>query len=168
MIGLQECAASTNEMNPLTAARIHLVLCHVPVMAAFFGSALLALGLWRVSQDLQKSALGMFLLAGVVAVPLYLTGEPAAAVVRPLPEYSDSTLVQHQTAGAVALAGCIVLAIAALAGLLLLRGKALAPRFAVPLLVGALLVCGLTVWTSTLGGEIRHSEVRAEAAPESP
>jgi hypothetical protein len=60
----------------------------------------------------------------------------------------------------VTLAGCIVLGIAALAGLILFRGRAVAGWFSVLLLAGALVVGSLVTWTAHLGGQIRHSEIR--------
>jgi uncharacterized membrane protein len=148
-------------MNPVTAAHIHLVLCHVPIMAILFGLGWLAFGLWRGSREIQKAALGMFVVAAVLAVPSYLTGEPGAGAIKGLPGFSDRILEQHQAVAGVALAGCIALGIVALAGLILFRGRAVAGWFSLLLLAGALLVGGLMVWTANLGGQIRHSEIRA-------
>ena len=147
-------------MNPVTAAHIHLALCHVPIMAILFGLGWLAFGVWRGSRDIQKAALAMFVMAAVLAVPLYLTGGTAAGVIKGLPGYSDHILEQHQAAAGVTLAGCIVLGIVALAGLILFRGRVVAGWFGVLLLAGALVVGGLIVWTANLGGQIRHSEIR--------
>lgn len=151
-------------MNPVTAAHTHLILCHVPVMAILFGWGWLAFGIRRGSRDIQKAALGMFILAAVLAVPLYLTGQPASGIVKGLPGFSDHLLEQHQAAAGVTLAGCIMLGIVALASLINFRRKPLAGWLSISLLIGALLVCALTVWTSYLGGQIRHSEIRAYSA----
>jgi uncharacterized membrane protein YGL010W len=147
-------------MNPVTAAHIHLALCHVPVMAILFGLAWLAFGLWRGSRDIQKAALVMFVAAAILAVPLYLTGGIAAGVVKGLPGFSDHILEQHQAAAGVTLAGCIVLGIVALAGLIFFRGRAVTGWFGVLLLAGALVAGSLVIWTANLGGQIRHSEIR--------
>ena len=147
-------------MNPVTAAHIHLALCHVPVMAILFGLIWLAFGLWRGSRDIQKAALVMFVLAAILAVPLYLTGGTASGVIKGLPGFSDPILEQHQAAAGVTLAGCLVLGFVALAGLLLFRGRAVAVRFSMGLLAGALVVGSLVIWTANLGGQIRHSEIR--------
>jgi len=148
-------------MNPVTAAHLHLTLCHVPIMAIVFGFGWLGFGLWRGSPDLQRAALVMFVVAAVLAVPLHLTGGPAASVVKGLPGFSDSILERHQAAAGVTLAGCIVLGIAALAGLILFRDRVVAGWFGGLLLVGALVVGSLVIWTASLGGQIRHSEIRA-------
>jgi type IV secretory pathway VirB2 component (pilin) len=147
-------------MNPVTTAHIHLVLSHVPVMAILFGLGLLAFGVWRGSQDIQKAALGTFVAAALLAVPSYLTGEPASGTIKGLPGFSEHILEQHQAAAGVALAGCIALGIAALAGLIHFRGRAVAAWFVVLLLVGALVVGVLMARTANLGGQIRHSEIR--------
>lgn len=147
-------------MNPVTAAHIHLFLCHVPVMAIVFGLGWLAFGLWRGSREIQKAALGMFIVAAVLAVPSYLTGEPASGTIKGLPGFSERILEQHQAAAGVALAGCIALGIVALAGLIYFRGRAVAGWFSVLLLVGALVVGVLIARTANLGGQVRHSEIR--------
>ena len=90
-------------MNPVTAAHIHLFLCHVPVMAIVFGLGGLAFGLWRGSREIQKAALGMFIVAAVLAVPSYLTGEPASGTIKGLPGFSERILEQHQASAGVAL-----------------------------------------------------------------
>jgi len=104
--------------------------------------------------------MAMFVLAAGLAVLLYLTGGTAAGVVKGLPGFSDHILEQHQAAAGVTLAGCIVLGIVALAGLILFRGRAIASWFGLLLLAGALVVGGLVIWTAGLGGQIRHSEIR--------
>ena len=147
-------------MNPVTAAHIHLALCHVPLLAILVGLAWLAFGVWRKSLDIQKAALVMFVASAILAVPLYLTGGTAAGVVKGSPEYSDRVLEQHQAAAGIALAGCLVLGITALAGLILFRGRSVARWYGVILLAGALVVAGLVVWTANLGGQVRHSEIR--------
>jgi hypothetical protein len=148
-------------MNPVTAAHVHLVLSHAPIMAILFGLGWLTFGIWRGSLDIQKAAMVMFVAAAVLAVPLYLTGGTGAGVVKGLPGFSDHILERHQAAAEVTLAGCVVLGIAALAGLILFSGRAVANWFGVLLLAGALVVGSLAIWTANLGGEIRHTEIRA-------
>jgi uncharacterized membrane protein len=151
-------------MNPVTAAHFHLLLSHAPVAAIFFGFGLLAYGVWRGSRDIQKAALALFVAAAVLAVPSYLTGEPGAGVIKGLPGVSDRIMEQHQAAAGVTLAGCVALGIVALAGLIVFRGKTVTGWFGILLLAGALLAGGLMTWTANLGGQIRHSEIRAPQA----
>ena len=130
-------------------------------MAILFGLGWLAYGVWRASRDIQKASLGMFVLAAVLVVPLYFAGGSAAGVVKGLPGFSDRLLEQHQAAPGVTLAGCLVLGILALAGLILFRGRAIATWFNLLLLAGALLASSLAIWTASLGGQVGHVEIRA-------
>jgi hypothetical protein len=76
-------------MNP---THVQLMLNHIPVLGAVFGLALLTFALWRKSEELRKAALGTFLVAALVAVPAYLTGEPAEDSVESLPGASASAI----------------------------------------------------------------------------
>jgi uncharacterized membrane protein len=102
----------------------------------------------------------MFIVAAVLAVPSYLTGEPASGTIKGLPGFSERILEQHQAAAGVALAGCIALGIVALAGLIYYRGRAVAGWFSVLLVMAALVVGVLVARTANLGGQVRHSEIR--------
>jgi hypothetical protein len=147
-------------LNPLTAARTHLALAHVPVLAILFGLGWFAFGLWRGSRDIQKASLVMFVLAAVLVAPLYLVGGSAAGMVKGLPGYSDRLLEQHQAAAGVTLAACLVLGLVASAGLLIFRGRAWPGWFSLLLLAGALLAGSLMIWTASLGGQVGHTEIR--------
>ena len=67
----------------MNAIHVHLMLTHVPVLGTVFGLGLLLVALWRRSDEVKKVALGVFVLAALFAVPVYLTGEPAEDGVNP-------------------------------------------------------------------------------------
>ena len=50
-------------MNP---AHLHLMLNHIPVLGTAFGLGLLAFALWRRSDELKKTALGVFVLVALM------------------------------------------------------------------------------------------------------
>jgi uncharacterized membrane protein len=147
-------------MNSITAAHIHLLLCHAPIMAILFALALLIIGLWRGNSEDQKIALATIVAAAVFTLTLYLTGKPASGAVKDLPEFVDTILERHQMAAGLALAGCSLLGIVAFAGLLLFRGRTLARWFGVTMLFASIIVSLILIWTANLGGQIRHPEIR--------
>ena len=149
-------------MNPITSAHLHLVLCHAPILTLLLGALWLLVGWWCGLREIQQAALLMFVLAGVLAAPLYLTVKPTASAVKALPEFSDRYLEHHEAAAGVALAGCVALSLAALGGILHFRGKPFASLFTLLMLLGALAVSGMLVWAGNAGGQIRHSEIRAD------
>ncbi len=146
-------------MNP---THLHLLLNHVPVLGTAFGLGLLLFGLWRKSDEIKKAALGVFVIVAVMAVPVYLTGEPAEDGVKSLPGVSEPLIEQHEQAASVAFTGVLVLGVAALGGLIILRrGKSVPAWCGLLMLAAALIVSGLMAWTANMGGQIRHTEIRA-------
>lgn len=151
-------ARPINDMNP---THLHLMLNHIPVLGTAFGLGLLAFGLWRRSDELKKASLGVLVIIALLAVPAYLTGEPAEDLVKPLPGVSRMIMGHHEEAAEIAFTGLVVLGVASLAGLILFRrGKSLPAWLSGIILAGSLVVVGLMSWTANLGGQIRHTEIR--------
>lgn len=113
----------------MTLTHLHLMLNHVPVLGTAFGLGLLAFGIWRQSDELKKAALGFFVIAALIAIPAYLTGEPAEEVVESLPGVSDTIIEQHEQAAVIAFTGIVALGVVALAGLFFLRRGKLVPAW---------------------------------------
>ncbi|MBI3989115.1 MAG: hypothetical protein HY347_05815 [candidate division NC10 bacterium] len=143
-------------------AHLHLVLNHVPVIGMVLGVVLLAVALVKQSRDLQRVSLGFFILLALLALPVYFTGEPAAKVIEQLPGVSESVIERHEEAALIALVAVEVLGVIALGGVFLSRRPKTIPTwFAITLLLLSIAVGGWMVWTANLGGQIRHTEIRA-------
>ena len=82
-------------MNP---AHLHLMLNHIPVLGMAFGLALVSLALLRKSEELKRISLGFLIVIALLAIPAYLTGEPAEELVENLPGVSKSSIEQHEEA----------------------------------------------------------------------
>jgi uncharacterized membrane protein len=150
----------------MNAAHLHLMLNHLPLVGTAFGLALLARGQWKKSDELKRVSLGLLVLVTVLAVPAYLTGEPAEEIVEKMPGVEHSMVEQHEEAAQVAFIAQIVLGVGALGGLLFFRrGRTIPNWFAGAILVIALVVSGLMARTANLGGEVRHPEIRSGASP---
>lgn len=149
---------------------IHLMLNHVPLIGVVFGLVLGAIGLIRKSRELKIVSLSVFVLTGLIAVAVYLTGEPAEKSVESMVGVSKTIIEQHEEAALVALMGSIGLAIISLGGLFFLRRSGgLARWFVTSAVIISFAVSGLMAWTANLGGQVRHSEIRsAKAASDGP
>lgn len=153
----------------MSATHLHLILNHLPVLGTAFGLGLLIFGLWRRSNELKKTALGVFVIVALAAVPVYLTGEPAEEGVKSLPGVSKPIMEQHEAAAGAALIGVVVLGASALGGLIFFRrSRLLHAWFCISLLVASSIVGVLMAWTANLGGQVRHTEIRANASPSNP
>jgi hypothetical protein len=149
----------------MNLTHLHLVLNHIPVVGSLCGLGLLAFALWRHSEDVKRAALGVLAVSALIAIPAYMTGEPAEDGVRGLPGVSKALIERHEEAAGVALGGLLALGALALVGLIWFRGKRLLPAwFGAITLAGALIVSGLMAWAASLGGEVRHTEIRSGAA----
>lgn len=143
---------------------LHLLLNHVPVIGAIFALLLLAFGILKKSDDLKKASFGAFAIAALIAIPVYLTGEPAEGLIENLPGVSESVIERHEYAALLALIAIGVVGTIALVGLVLFRGNRKIPAwFSYLSLILALTAGGLMAWTANLGGQVRHSEIRAAA-----
>jgi hypothetical protein len=146
----------------MSAAHLHLVLNHIPVLGTIFGVAILAYGLWRNQDAVVRIALGLFVVAGLGATGAYFTGEGAEEAVEGLAGVSHAAIETHEEIALYAYLLAIVLGFASL-GVLVWKRTSDVPRpAAATLLVVGLIAAGILGYTANVGGEIRHSEIRAD------
>ncbi len=145
----------------MNAAYLHLLTSHAPVCAVGFGLLLGVLGwCWR-GPDFRRAALVLFLLAGLLSGPAYLSGAPARRALAARTDWDPRAADQHEEVAALALGTTLALAAAAGFALFRLSRPAPCPRGLGGLLLGLALLSGATlVWTSGLGGRVRHLEIR--------
>ncbi|HEX5386779.1 MAG TPA: DUF2231 domain-containing protein [Gemmatimonadales bacterium] len=148
----------------MNLVHVHLMLTHVPVLGVLFGTLVLLAAVPRRNDTLRRTALVVFVIAGIAAWATYLTGEPAEHAVEHVPGISEAIIDRHEDAALVATIGATILGLIALAGLVLYRaGRAIANGFAGLSLVAGIAVTALMIWTANLGGQIRHPEIRSGA-----
>lgn len=146
-----------------TLAHVHLLLNHLPIIITALGLVLLGAAMIGRSATLIRTAFAFFVAAAVVTLPTYLTGEPAATVINGLPGVVDSITERHETAAL--RAALVVGALGLYAAWVLWRHRrdVELPRTAVRVaLAGAVVGSALMAWTGFLGGQVRHTEVRAD------
>ena len=152
----------------MNSVHLHLLLNHAPVLGVLFGTALILFAFIRRSNDLKRLALGLFIISGLLSIPVYLTGEPAEHRVEALPGVSHAVVESHEQAAEIAFIGFLALGAVALVNLIWTWRKVAVPTWVVyNVLPVALIVSTLAVWTANLGGQVRHSEIRGPAPVES-
>ena len=143
-------------------AHIHLALNHVPVIGLLIALLLLAVATLRRSAELTRVSYALLVLLAATTVVVYLTGEPAEELVENLPGFSEALVEEHEEVALIATIGMGVLGLVALVGLIRFRPPWIAPAwYGRGVLLLALLMGGVMVWTANLGGQIRHSEIRS-------
>ncbi len=146
----------------MNAAQLHLLLNHVPILGFCFAGLLMLAGLWRRSRDLQAAALCTFVVAGVVSIAVFLSGEPAEEVVEHLPGVAEAAIGEHEEAAEVAFG--LMLATGVAAGVGLAVGRVREAKWFPPALLALGAVAFVVVsWAGHLGGLIRHTEIGSGA-----
>lgn len=147
----------------MNAAHIHLVLNHFPVIGMIFSVVLVLAGLARRNPELGRAGVMTMVITALIAIAVYLTGEPAEEIVEHLTGRSEDLLELHETAGLVSLVSLEVLGGFSFLGLIAYRRPSVMPNaFLLTLLLLGLAVGTWVGWTSHLGGQISHEETRPD------
>jgi hypothetical protein len=105
--------------------------------------------------------LWLLLATALTALPAFLTGEPAEDLIERMPGIEKPLIEQHEDAAGLALGSALAAGLAAALVLFVSRKRSV-PTWG---LLAAVLVSTLStasmVWTARIGGQIRHSEIRA-------
>ena len=152
----------------MSVTHLHLLLNHFPVIGTLIVVALLAIALMRKSSELTKVSLGLLAGLAVVSVFVYLTGEPAEEAIEKLPGFSEAITERHEE---FALVSTIVLGmVGAVAAILLfvMRKRPMSRWITMTGFAMSLFAGGMMGYTAMLGGQVRHTEVRAGASVQSP
>lgn len=145
----------------MNGAHLHLLLNHFPMIGLVFSILILGLGLIRKSDEVIRSGLLIAFISGALAIPTFLTGEPAEKIIEHSPGFSETLLEAHEEAAEFAVWVMGMTAIAAVAGLFYSVKKNRIPRLLMSSIVSlnifSLVVIGRT---NNLGGKISHPEIR--------
>lgn len=148
----------------MSSVHLHLLLNHFPVIGTLIVIALLAAAIVRRSSDMAKVSFALLAALGAISLLVFLTGEPAEEAIENLPGFSEAITERHEE---FALAATIVLAslgAVSLGVLVFLRNREM-PRWITPVaFMMSLVVGGMMGYTAMLGGQVRHTEVRAGSA----
>jgi hypothetical protein len=143
-------------MNP---THIHLLLNHFPIVGTLMGSVILLYSIIK-KQNTGKT-IGAFIIVvmAVIAIPVFLTGEPAEESIEDLAGISKELIHDHEEASEKAFWLVEATGVFSLLALALYRRKSAFSSKAF------LLACGFSIisffamaWTGYLGGKIRHPE----------
>jgi len=151
----------------MNLAHFHLVSTHFAVLGVVFGVLLLLWGRWRGSDDVDRVALGVLLIATVATLPAYFTGAPAERNLKQLVAgIRSETVEQHAEIAQAALALTLIMGATAFGGLAVFQRPRPLPASLVKVLVLLAVVSGgFLGWTANLGGRIHHPEIQSRTQP---
>lgn len=125
------------------------------------GLGLLLLSLVRKNDHLKRASLEVFFLIALVSLPTYLSGNAALEAIEGRPDVSDAFVAAHQDAAVLALVFMEMTGLVAWFGLWHFRRTARPAGWnLLAALILSVVTLALMARTATLGGEIRHEEIR--------
>ncbi|RYF87517.1 MAG: hypothetical protein EON98_00090 [Chitinophagaceae bacterium] len=148
----------------MNSVQMHLALTHVPVILSLVGLTMLLVAFFIKNTALTKTSYFIILVAGVAALPVFFSGEGTEEAVENLAGISETVIERHEEVAKFAMISIAVAGIMALAALFTFQYKVAARVFKIVLLLLAVISGGLMAQTAHLGGQIRHTEIKSEAA----
>jgi len=152
----------------MNAVQTHLMLTHVHVLAPFLAALLVTVGMAFRSQPVLRVALAVLVFAALIAVPVYLTGEPVEDAVKGAPGVAEQRIDLHEDTAVVSLILLGVLGLTAAVGLAMYWRRPLPRGMSVVILVSSVIVAIQIAWTAHLGGLIRHTELQGGSTAQAP
>jgi len=143
-------------------AHLHLLLNHFPTVGTVIGLGLFIGSLATHNDSLKRASMLVLLLIAVSALPVYFTGNAALEAIQSRPDVSKQFVARHQDVALLALILMGITGALAWRGLWEFRGNARPSTWNVyGILLFSLLTVALMTVTATMGGEIRHEEIRS-------
>lgn len=151
---------------------IHLLLNHWPIIGTFIGLGLFAIALATRNRDLRQASYVLFAALAILAIPVYLSGNAAAEVLRKQDGWSTTLADSHEGAAMLALLALGVTGALSIFGLWPSAKSAKGDTHAqswvsLAVLLAALATAGLMAVAGNTGGNINHPEIVKEGEPPS-
>jgi uncharacterized membrane protein len=147
----------------MSPVHLHLLFNHVPVIGTVIALCLLAFAALRGDDRIGRVSLGLLAVLAAAAVATYLTGEPAEEAVEGVAGIPRALVERHEEAALLATIALGAMGALSAGWLLLFRRRPLSRGVMLGLLLLALAPAGAMAYAANLGGQIRHTEIRAGA-----
>lgn len=144
----------------MNEAHAHLVMNHFPIILPMVALVLLAFGIFRKNETLQKTALWIFVVGAVLTFFAMFTGDKAEHFIENLPGISEQKMENHEEMAEQLAWIQYLVGIISVVGLILHHKKHQAIKYLhYLLLVLTLILLFFAQKTGSSGGEIRHPEI---------
>ena len=147
----------------LNAPHVHLAINHLPVVGSIGIALILLFALLPAGRAYRRFALVALVVVALAGLPAFFSGEPAEEGIENLVGVEETRIEHHEDAARTAVIVLEVAGAIGLFGLMLFRRKAVPGSLLALALAVDLGAVVLMAQTASLGGEIRHPEIRSGA-----
>lgn len=146
----------------MNGAHVHLLLNHIPILGTLFALILLCFGYFLRQEILSKAALWTLVVAALISIPAFLSGEEAEHAVEGIIGVSMVSVEEHEEQAEIAYWAILFSGAIALGTLLsAMKGRTLNRTL---LLLNVCFMVGtfaLMARAGNSGGSIRHPEIHS-------
>lgn len=148
----------------MNTTHLHLLLNHFPIIGTLMGCTLMLWGIIKNQNNIKIASSILLVLMAIIAIPVYLTGEPAEESVEKLPGVLESMIELHEDAASLAIWLMGITGVSALMALFLERQKSkIATNAFLATFIFSIICFAAMARTGYYGGQIRHTEINAGA-----
>jgi uncharacterized membrane protein len=141
-----------------------MVVNHFPIIGTIFGLGILVAGIVLKNKTIKNTAYCLFVVAAVFAAISMVTGEGAEEMVEDMPSVGKQIIHEHEEIAEKLALVLYLLGLVSIAGLYMnFKNHAKAKLVSFLAITIAFVAVFLAQQTGTSGGEIRHTEIRANA-----
>ena len=149
-------------------AHLHLLVNHFPIIGTIFGLGILIAGMLLKNNSVKNTAYILFIVAAIFGAFSMVTGEGAEELVEDLPNIGKQIIHEHEE---IAEKFVIIMYVTGFLGLLSLytsiKNHKYAKTISIITLLFSLIAAVFAKSVGTSGGEIRHTEIRANSLTDS-
>lgn len=143
-------------------AHLHMVVNHFPIIGGIFGVGVLATGLGLNNESIKRVAYAILIVSSVFTFASMFTGEGAEELVEELPNVGHHIIHEHEEIAEKFALLMYATGLFSVFGLFAsLKNKSWHKIVAICTLVLAISSAVIAKSVGTSGGEIRHTEIRA-------
>lgn len=146
----------------MNTAPFHLLVNHLPIIFPIVGILVMLAGFVTKSEVVKRTAYFIFVMGAITTIAAMTSGEGAEDVVEKISGVTKSVIHEHEeTAETFAVLSYLLGAISLFGFWASLKQKPFSKIISYVVLMFALVVMFFAKQTGTTGGEIRHTEIRA-------
>ena len=145
-------------------AHLHMVVNHFPIIGIILGFGILIAGMFLKNNSVKNTAYCLFIVGAIFAAVSMATGEGAEEMVEDMPSVGHKIIHEHEEMAEKLAIVLYLLGIVSIAGLYTnIKKHSQAKLVSFLALTIAAVGIFLGKETGTTGGEVRHTEIRANA-----
>lgn len=151
----------------MNAAHLHLVITHFPITGFFFALLMLLYGHFSQKIDIKQGGLYLVIFCGICSALAYFSGENAEEIAESFGKEAHFYLELHEDAAKFSLLSGVVSGILAALTLFMMQKNRNVKTMFYLVLISVIVAFAFLARTGSLGGQIRHSELRDKTPPSS-